>query len=82
MALKFYDFTIVIEAEEDAAEGFYAHSPQLPGCYSNGRTVEETRRNMREAIQQHIQVLLEHNEPIPQQEHPIFAEEISIGVPG
>ena len=45
MAIKFCDFTIVIEAEEDPKEGFYACSPELPGCYSNGRTVEETRRN-------------------------------------
>jgi predicted RNase H-like HicB family nuclease len=81
MALKFYDFTIMIEAEDVPADGFYAYSPQLPGCYSNGRTVEEARRNMREAIEQHIQVLLEHNEAIPQTGLPVFAEAISIGVP-
>ena len=81
MALKFYDFTIVIEGEENPADGFYAYSPQLPGCYSNGRTVEEARRNMREAIQQHLQVLLERDEPIPQGERPAFSEQISIGIP-
>ena len=81
MPLRFYDFTIVIEAEDDPLDGFYAYSPQLPGCYSNGKTIADARRNMREAIEQHIQVLLEHNDPIPQTGQPVFAEEISIGVP-
>ena len=81
MPLKFYDFTIVIEAEEGKTGGFYAYSPQLPGCYSNGQTIEEARRNMREAIQQHLAVLLERNDPIPRRDHPFFVEEISIGVP-
>jgi predicted RNase H-like HicB family nuclease len=80
MDLKFYSFTIVIEPEESPDEGYYAYSPQLPGCYSNGRTIEETRQNMREAIQQHLGVLLERDEPVPQATGPIL-EEISIGVP-
>lgn len=42
--MKFYNFIIVIEEEEDG-EGYYAYSPNLPGCYSNGKTVEETHRN-------------------------------------
>jgi len=48
--MKFYDFEIVIEKEPDD-EGYFAYSPSLPGCFSNGLTVEETRRNIREAIQ-------------------------------
>jgi len=81
MALRFYDFTIIIEAEEDPEEGYYAYSPQLPGCYSNGKTMDDARRNMREALEQHILVLLEHHDPIPQTGRTVFAEEISIGVP-
>ena len=80
MAVQFYHFTIVIEKEEDG-QGYYAYSPNLPGCYSNGRTVEEARRNMREAIQQHIEVLLEKNQPIPQEEKFFFSEGLTIGVP-
>ena len=50
---KYYNFQIVIEPEENGI-GYYAYSPNLSGCYSNGKTVEETRRNMREAIQLHF----------------------------
>ncbi|MCX5674370.1 MAG: type II toxin-antitoxin system HicB family antitoxin [Planctomycetota bacterium] len=51
--MKFYSFQIVIEKEPDD-QGYYAYSPTLPGCFSNGRTVDEAKRNIREAIQQHL----------------------------
>jgi len=59
--MKFYDFEIVIEKESED-EGYFAYSPSLPGCFSIGFTIEETRRNIREAIQRHIAVLQEHND--------------------
>jgi predicted RNase H-like HicB family nuclease len=60
-----YSFEIVIERESED-EGYFAYSPTLPGCFSNGRTIEETRRNMREAIQLHVESLVAHGDPIPQ----------------
>ena len=59
--MKFYDFEVVIEKEPED-EGYFAYSPSLPGCFSNGMTIEETRRNIRVAIQQHIAALLAHNQ--------------------
>jgi len=59
--VKFYDFGIVMEKEPED-EGYFAYSPSLPGCFSNGMTIEETRRNIRVAIQQHIAALLAHNQ--------------------
>ncbi|WP_423225100.1 type II toxin-antitoxin system HicB family antitoxin [Candidatus Amarolinea aalborgensis] len=59
--MKFYDFGIVMEKEPED-EGYFAYSPSLPGCFSNGMTIEETRRNIRVAIQQHIAALLAHNQ--------------------
>ena len=49
--MRYYSFEIVIEKEPED-EGYLAYSPQLPGCFSNGRTIEETKINIREAIQQ------------------------------
>jgi predicted RNase H-like HicB family nuclease len=79
--MKFYDFEIVIEKEPDD-EGYFAYSPSLPGCFSNGLTVEETRRNIREAIQQHIAVLQEHNQPVPQHERLVHHELVVHGTSG
>ena len=57
--MKFYSFQIVIEKEPED-EGYYAYSPTLPGCFSNGRTIDEAKQNIREAVQQHLASLLSH----------------------
>jgi predicted RNase H-like HicB family nuclease len=61
--MRFYSFEIVIEKEPED-EGYYAYSPTLPGCFGNGRTIEEAQRSIREAVQQHIETLLAHGEPV------------------
>lgn len=38
---------VLIHEEED---GFWAEAPDLPGCYSQGDTLEELIRNIREAV--------------------------------
>jgi len=78
--VKFYSFAVVIEKEADD-EGYYAWSPSLPGCFSNGRTIEDAKRNMREAVTQHVTALLAHGEPVPQNERLVHVEELAIGIP-
>jgi predicted RNase H-like HicB family nuclease len=78
--MKFYTFEIVVEKEQED-EGYSAYSPTLPGCFSNGKTIEEAKRNIREAIQQHIASLLAHNQPVPQSEKLVHVEELTVGVP-
>ncbi len=51
--MRFYSFEIVIEKEPED-EGYFAYSPTLPGCFSNGRTIEDAKRNIREAVQLHV----------------------------
>jgi predicted RNase H-like HicB family nuclease len=63
--MRFYHLEIVIEKEAED-EGYSACSPSLPGCFSNRRTIEEAKRNMREAIQQHVAALVGHGAPVPQ----------------
>jgi predicted RNase H-like HicB family nuclease len=48
-------FAIVIH--QKAEGGFWAEVPALPGCYSQGETVEEFIDNVREAIEGVIEVL-------------------------
>lgn len=44
---------------EDPEGGFWGEVPALPGCYSQGETVEELERNIREAISGVLEVLRE-----------------------
>jgi predicted RNase H-like HicB family nuclease len=62
--MPYYSFEIVIEKEPED-EGYFAYSPNLPGCHSNGKTIEETKRNIRVAIEQHIESLRAHDQPVP-----------------
>jgi predicted RNase H-like HicB family nuclease len=78
--MKFYTFEIVVERGEHD-EGYLSYSPTLPGCFSNGKSIEEVRRNIREAIQQHVESLLAHGEPIPQNERLVHVEELTVGIP-
>lgn len=55
-------YLIVIEESET---GYSAYSPDLPGCVSAGLTVEETERNMREAIEFHIDGLRLEGHEVP-----------------
>jgi predicted RNase H-like HicB family nuclease len=51
---------------ERAENNWAAYVPDLPGCMTTGRTLDETKQNVREAIQGHIQTLREFGEPVPQ----------------
>jgi predicted RNase H-like HicB family nuclease len=56
-------YSIVIEQTES---GYSSYSPDLPGCVSTGRTREEAERNMREAIEFHIDGLKEDGYLVPE----------------
>jgi len=57
-----YRSFIVIEKTN---KNYSAYSPDLPGCVATGATREDTKRNMYEAIEMHIEGLLEDNLPVP-----------------
>ncbi len=78
--MRFYSFQIVIEKEPDDP-GYFAYSPTVPGCFSNGATIEEAKRNIREAIEQHLEAILAHDQVVPQHSSLVHIEELSVGVP-
>ena len=51
---------------EKAAHNYAAYVPDLPGCVSTGKTIEDVERNIRQAIAGHLQVMREVGEPIPE----------------
>ena len=44
---------------EDPEGGYWAEVPALPGCYSQGETIEELMDNVREAIAGVLEVMRE-----------------------
>ena len=50
---------------EPTATGFSAYSPDLPGCAATGDTRDDVERNMRDAVELHVEGLRELGEPVP-----------------
>jgi len=50
---------------EETATGYSAYSPDLPGCVATGRTREEVEREMRDAVEFHLDGMRSEGLPIP-----------------
>ena len=68
-----YRFLIVIEKTKS---NYSAYCPDLPGCVATGKTAQETELNMHEALEMHVQGMIEDKMPIP--ESVTFAEYIAV----
>ena len=66
-------FLVVIERAEGNCT---AYSPDLPGCVATGETREKVERNMREAIELHLEGFREDHLPIPESQS--IAEYITV----
>ena len=63
---------------EQAPEGGYvAFVPALPGCQTQGETLEEAQRNVKEAIALYLESLAANKEPIPV-EGPSFQGRVTV----
>jgi predicted RNase H-like HicB family nuclease len=51
-------FKVILEKDEDVG-GYIVSCPSLPGCFSQGDTIEEALENIKEAIQACLESLAE-----------------------
>ena len=56
-------YAIVIEKSES---NYAAYVPDLPGCVSTGKDIQEVDNNIREAIRLHVEGLREDHLPVPE----------------
>ena len=56
-------YAVVIEKGQD---NYSAYVPDLPGCVAVGDTIEETQREIQEAIAFHLEGLRADGLPIPE----------------
>lgn len=57
-------FTIILTPDEEDG-GYVAECPAIPGCISEGDTVEQALNNIKEAIEGCLESLAARNEPLP-----------------
>jgi predicted RNase H-like HicB family nuclease len=63
---------IAMVVHQDEEGGYWASFPELPGCFTQGSTLEELREHAAEAVSGHLEALRESGKPLPD---PIFAVE-------
>lgn len=62
--MKFNTYRIIIEPDENNT--FHGFVPALPGCHTWGKSLEETRKNIKDAIDAYLRSLKADGEPIPE----------------
>jgi len=60
------EYTVFIHKAEEG--GYWVEVPALPGCFSQGETIEEALQNVQEAIALHVEGLAEDGQPAPRDE--------------
>lgn len=73
-----YHYTVVIAP--DPAGGFVASVPALPGCVTEGRTVNEARSMARDAIRGYLAVLKEDGDELPVESDETLVSHVAVHV--
>ena len=60
-----YPAVIIQDAGDLPGDGFDVVFPDLPGCVSSGRSLDEAARSAAEALSMHLQAMIEAGEAIP-----------------
>ena len=67
--IQSYTFKVVVESDKfpDGRKAYHAYVPALQSCRTWGYTVPEALKNLEEAAQMIVKLMVERGEPIPQE---------------
>ena len=60
-------YTVLIISGDPKEGGYWVKVPVLPGCVTQGETIEEALTNAREAVEAYILSLKDRGLPIPEE---------------
>lgn len=72
-------FKVVLEWDEESG-GYTVTVPALPGCVTEGDTLEEALRNAEEAITGYLEALKIQGRPIPEKDAKLFFGEVEVSI--
>lgn len=70
-------YTIILEPDPEEG-GYTVIVPSLPGCVTQGETLEECIERAKEAIAGYIESLESDGEPVPEEKEPLRAITIDV----
>jgi len=75
---KILNYTVIFEPAEEG--GFVVHVPSLPGCHTQGETLDESYRMAKDAILGYVKTLKELKEEIPQEKEASIVARIPVKI--
>lgn len=57
------EYTVILHEAEEG--GYWVEIPSLPGCFSQGETVEDSLANVPDAIRSHVEALRDDGQNVP-----------------
>ena len=72
-------FTVILTPDPQDG-GYVAECPAIPGCISEGDTVEQSLANIKEAIEGCLESLAAHQQELPE-ECPVIVATVDVDVP-
>jgi antitoxin HicB len=64
------EFTYTVHIEPAEEGGYWAYFPALPGCFTQGETLEEVIAMAKEALGGFLECLQAHGDPVPVEKRP------------
>jgi predicted RNase H-like HicB family nuclease len=74
--MKLYTYPITVEREGRA---YYAYSEDFPGVYGMGKSIEEAKKSLLEAMRIYIEECRAQGRPVPRARS-VYSETVSIAV--
>lgn len=74
--MTLYSYPITIEKE---GKKYYAYSDDFPGVYGLGKTVEQAKRSILEAMQLYIEQCRRTRKPVPPT-RTVYAETVTLAI--
>jgi predicted RNase H-like HicB family nuclease len=75
---KILTYTVMFEPAGEG--GYIAYVPLLPGCITQGESLEDAIKNVKDAIKGYISVLKEDGENIPRESPEHIAATVAVAV--
>lgn len=64
------DYSVIVHEAEEG--GYWVEAPALPGCYSQGETLDDALDNVKEAIALYLEALMDDDMRIPMDSDVVF----------
>ncbi|MBI4571452.1 MAG: type II toxin-antitoxin system HicB family antitoxin [Chloroflexi bacterium] len=70
------EYSVIVHPAEEG--GYWVEVPALPGCYSQGESVDEALSNVAEAIALYLETLRDEGQTIPRDEETVFKVAVTV----